>query len=141
MKKQSYIEANNYGRSIYDGFYKLAAITFTFNAILLTGLSLSLGDRLSDDYRQLVPYAALAFAAFGIVFNFGAFVAFKSAWKNWRNLHQLLLEIEADEANDAYKVQEVMDIPDTNSGGVYWGTNLFYGLLILAWLLVGWWFW
>lgn len=131
-KLESYKEANQYGRALHDALYKHAGISFTFNAILLTGLSFVVKDVGQGLYSSVFPYLVVAIAALGSVYNMGALLAFISTWHSEYRVHMLIRAYE-DEA-DMLQVQDNVREDPIERGPVFWLTTLFFILLIAGWL-------
>lgn len=138
FKMQLYREANMYARSIHDALYKHAAISFTFNAVLLAGLGLAMKSDIAPAYRHLVPHFVFALGAFGLVFNGGAFAAFNTLWPSWYRVHVLIRDHELRETDEKFNLQIAL-MGSKNApkrGWTYWLTCTFYTLLFAFWFAV-----
>ena len=142
---QNYIEANAYIRNVFDNFFKLATISFSLNAILLTGLAILLGRTDPSNMHSIIDDLVVSLCWFGILFNSGAFFAYREQIKTWAGVHSAAAAIEFHmEIDKNFLLQnryfESLRNPKTatsNKGMVFWLTNLFFLSLIVFWVGLG----
>ncbi len=80
------------GLSLLEGFFRLAAISFAINAVLLAATQFLMSGGLPDP----AIYAGLAFVGLiGVVYNAGALSAYSCMVTTARNLYKRLREIDA----------------------------------------------
>lgn len=139
FEMQVYREANMYARSIYDTFYKHAAISFTLNLTLLASVGYAVRAEIAPLYRELVPYFVVGLSGIGLIFNSGALAAFRTLWQTWHRVHVLIRNIEVSKNDEKLRLQvEIMDSGGAKaSGPVYHLTCLFFIALLAFWLTVG----
>ncbi|MEC9265142.1 MAG: hypothetical protein RLW87_09665 [Alphaproteobacteria bacterium] len=134
---EAFREANAHWRSIFEQFYKHAAMTFVLNGVLFTALSYTLPDQKVDfatSYALVGILISLMVSAVGIVFNLGAGIAFRRLWEAWRDIHRRGVTLQENLIASEFRYYDVIDL-----GGrpkVYILTNVFYGFLTVGWIAI-----
>ncbi len=132
---ETYREANAYARNIYEQFFKLATMSFIFNAALLTAMSFVLGNNLSGEFEGIRPIGVVALSILGVVYNGGALCSYNKAMKAWRLVNEAILQFEI-RITDGISTQECFP-PYRNEKQpnvtVERLTNIFFWLWIVVW--------
>lgn len=141
-----YREANSYGRSIYEQFYKHAGISFGLNAILLTAISVIFGkDGMFQTHFDLATASVVFVVALGVVFNLGALTAYSSSAFVLRRLLEYAQEVEPRLQGGGLELAHKLNgVPQdgfwaafAKTFDVVWLTKLFYSIFICGWVWIG----
>src|SRR5258708_35610368 len=88
--KLEYAELNEYGRSVYESFYRLAQMSFVIHPALVSALYFFVVNR-EKDLRNFQVFAILI-CILGMIYSLGAF---RTYWQSHKFLESLLLGIQA----------------------------------------------
>ncbi len=131
-KAREYSELNNNGRLFYDAFYKLATMTFGWNASLAAAIILT-----SSNEKSLPPgiltIVGLGIPISAIVFNLGSFFTVALISNALERVRTSMQGLKLPEFVETPKHLEAL-LGQGNSVGKL--TGIFYMLLVLIWFLV-----
>ena len=139
-----YREANAYARSIYEQFFKLATMSFAFNAAMLAALGYLLKDQTAppaDFGLPLHPITALGFL--GAVYNIGALLSYNKGMLSWLRIGMFLRELEkgivaTQRFQKCFPVESARALEEWNFSSNF---IVFWRHLVARWFLFSVWLW
>lgn len=138
-----YKQANEYSRSMYEQFFKLAAMSFALNTMLLVALGFVMGEEVAQDRRALSTIGAEILAFLGVIYNTGALCAYNRSMGIWEQLHENMFEFEQRQSQRLGADLPLHSIfgdmtshkSDSSLLTTYRLTRVFFAMLIIFWLL------
>jgi len=146
-RETEYKELNNTGRALYDAYFKLATMTFTWNASLFAGIIFAFSN--PEKLETLILLAiAIVIPLIAIVYNRGALGAFSVIGEAFREIPGAMDAVSVADSTltpaggiafagvKHLQIPRILRMLMRDSGFGHWVSKLtvtFFSLLMFAW--------